>query len=195
RDGHTKYQITLRYGPSEQAPERKERRPKGKLAELRQRIESHTVGRVLFSAIEGFLRDEVPDHAAAMTYYGGFSLFPLILLFLAIGGLVLQNNDYVREQVVGLIVGLLPQGQDELRKVILDVIKAKGVAAGVGILTLLWSALGWFQVIDKNINQIWGVSKPRSFVKGKLFALAMVAGIGGVAILSFAANAAVKFLT
>jgi len=68
------------------------------------------------------------------------------------------------------------------------------VAAGVGILTLLWSALGWFQVIDYNVNQIWGVDKPRSFVKGKLFALAMVAAIGGVAVVSWAATAAVGVL-
>ena len=50
-----------------------------------------------------------------MTYYGIFSLFPLMLLFMAIGGIILQNNDYVREQVVNLIVGLLPQ-DPEIRR-------------------------------------------------------------------------------
>jgi membrane protein len=170
------------------------RRKPGKLDWIRERLEQHAVMRVLFSTIEGFIRDEVTDHAAAMTYYGIFSLFPLMLLFRAIGGIVLQNNDWVREQVIGLIVGLLPQGQDELRKMIVDVIKAKGTAAGVGIVLLLWSALGWFQVIDKNVNQIWGVAKPRPFIQGKLFALAMVAAIGGVALLSFGASAGLRLL-
>src|ERR687883_189886 len=75
-----------------------------------------------------------------------------------------------------------------------SVIQAKQVAGLVGILTLLWSALGWFQVIDNNVNRIWGVSKPRSFIKGKLFALAMVAAIGGVAMASLVATAGVNLL-
>src|SRR5262249_52144354 len=173
---------------------REDDRKPGKFDWIRERLEQHAVMRVLFSTVEGFMRDEVTDHAAAMTYYGIFSLFPLMLLFMAIGGIILQNNDYVREQVVNLIVGLLPQGQDELRKMIVDVIKAKGAAAGIGILLLLWSALGWFQVIDKNVNQVWGVSPSRPFVRGKLFALAMVAAIGGVALLSFGASAAIRLL-
>jgi len=175
--------------------ERDADREPGKFDWIRERLEQHAVMRVLFSTVEGFMRDEATDHAAAMTYYGIFSLFPLMLLFMAIGGIVLQNNEYVREQVVNLIVGLLPQGQDELRKMIVDVIKAKGAAAGIGILLLLWSALGWFQVIDKNVNQIWGVGKPRPFIRGKLFALAMVGAIGGVALLSFGASAAIRLLT
>jgi hypothetical protein len=68
------------------------------------------------------------------------------------------------------------------------------MAAGIGILTLLWSAMGWFGVIDNNVNQVWGVDKPRSFIKSKLFALAMVSAIGGVALLSWVATAAVGIM-
>src|SRR5215211_7084847 len=109
-----------------------------------------------------------------MTYFGIFSLFPLILLF--------------------MITGLLPQGQDRLKQVIEGVIQAKGVAAGIGLVTLLWGALGWFQVINDNINKIWGVGKSLSFIKAKLFALVMVAAIGGVALLSFAATFVLQLL-
>jgi membrane protein len=130
-----------------------------------------------------------------MTYYGIFSLFPLLLLFMALAGLALQSNEQAREQILNVVVGLLPQGQDQLQQVIAGVIDAKGAAAGIGILVLLWSALGWFQVIDHNVNQIWGVDKPRSFVKGKLFALAMVAAIGGVALASWLATAAIGLLS
>ncbi len=166
----------------------------GPLGALQRELERHAWSRVLMSTVEGFMRDEVPDHAAAMTYYGIFSLFPLILVFLSIGGLVLQNNEYARQQILNLVVGLLPQGEDALRKMIYDVIQAKGAAAGIGIITLLWSALGWFQVINKNVNQIWGVGEELSFVKGKLLALVMIVAIGGVGLLSFAAQAAVKLL-
>lgn len=167
---------------------------KEKLAAYKTRLERYALFRVLESVAEGFSKDRVTENAAAMTYYGVFSLFPLFLLFMSVAGLVLQNNDVAREQIMGVVIGLLPQGQDKLREVIEGVIKARGSAAGIGVLTLLYSAMGWFKVIDSNINEIWGVSKKRSFIKGNLFALAMVAGIGGVAILSFGANAAVNLL-
>jgi membrane protein len=158
------------------------------------RLGRSAAGRVLLSTARGFAKDRVTASAAAMTYYGLFSLFPLLLLFMSLAGLALQSNEAAREQIMGVVVGLLPQGQEQLKQVIVGVIDAKGAAAGVGILTLLWGALGWFQVIDVNVNQIWGVTKPRPFVKGKLFALAMVAAIGGVALASWAATAAVGLL-
>ena len=167
---------------------------KAKWAATKTRLERYAVVRVLESTAEGFTKDKVTKNAAAMTYYGVFSLFPLILLFMSLAGLALQSSEAAREQIMSVIIGLLPQGQDELRKVIVGVIEAKGVAAGVGILALLWGALGWFQVIDSNINEIWGVSKPRSFLKSKLFALAMVGAVGFVVLASFAATAAVHFL-
>src|SRR5918912_141069 len=90
---------------------------------------------------------------------------------------VKERVERAQQQILNVVTGLLPQGQDRLKDVIAGVIAAKGAAAGVGILALLWRALGWFQVIDTSVNRIWGVSKSRSFVKGKLFALGMVASI------------------
>src|SRR5215217_8075708 len=159
------------------------------------RLERYAVARVGKSVVRGFSKDRVTNAAAAMTYYGVFSLFPLLLLFMALAGLALQSNAQAREQILAVVVGLLPQGQDQIQQVVAGVIDAKGAGAGIGVLTLLWSALGWFQVIDYNVNQIWGVDKPRSFLKGKLFALAMVAAIGGVAAASWMATAAIGLLS
>jgi len=157
-------------------------------------LERYAAFRILESVVRGVTKDRVTNAAAAMTYYGIFSLFPLLLLFMALAGLALQNNEQAREQILAVVVGLLPRGQDQLQQVIAGVIDAKGVAAGIGLLVLLWSALGWFQVIDYNVNQIWGVDKPRSFVKGKIFALAMVIAIGGVALASWLATAVLGIL-
>ncbi|HEU5314555.1 MAG TPA: YihY/virulence factor BrkB family protein, partial [Chloroflexota bacterium] len=167
---------------------------KERLAATRAEMERHAWFRVAETVFSGFKKDRVTENAAAMTYYGVFSLFPLFLLFMSVAGIVMNNSAAAQEQIVNVIVGLLPQGQDKLREVIEGVITARGTAAGVGILALLWGALGWFKVIDQNINEIWGVSKPRSFLKGNLFALAMVAGIGGVALSSFGATAAVNLI-
>ena len=74
---------------------------------------------------------------------------------MSLAGLALQSNESAREQILALVVGLLPEGQESIKQVIAGVIDAKGMAAGIGILTLLWSAMGWFGVIDINVNQVW----------------------------------------
>lgn len=166
----------------------------GTLARLRARVARHALGRIALSTAEGFQRDQITTRAAALTYFGIFSLFPLLLVLMAAAGFALQSNEAAREQILSLIVGLLPEGQQELRKVIQGVIDAKGTATLIGLASLVWAALGWFQVVDDNINAIWGVSTPRPFVKGKLFALAMVGALGAVAGLSFLATAAIHVL-
>jgi membrane protein len=189
---------------AEPAPARAHRPPpkvsqrggvRGKATAFTSSLERYALFRILMSVVKGFTKDRVTNAAAAMTYYGIFSLFPLMLLFMALAGLALQSNEQAREQILTVVTGLLPQGQNQLQEVIAGVIDAKGAAAGIGVLALLWSALGWFQVIDYNVNQIWGVDKPRSFVRGKLFALAMVAAIGGVALTSWVATAAISVLS
>jgi membrane protein len=166
-----------------------------KLTSLRIQGEQHAAFRVAESVSIGFRRDRLATHAAAMTYFGIFSLFPLILVLMASAGFALGSNEAARERIMDLLVGLLPQGQDQLRQVIASVIAAKGVAAGIGLLAALWSALGWFQVIHTNVNLIWGVDRPRPFLKGKLFALAMVAAIGAIVALSWAATGAIAVLS
>src|SRR5688500_11286039 len=81
-------------------------------------LEQHAWFRVLETVAIGFKKDRVTENAAAMTYYGIFSLFPLFLLFMSVAGLVMSNNQAAQEQILNVIVGLLPQGQDKLRDVI-----------------------------------------------------------------------------
>jgi len=165
------------------------------LRETINRLERYPLVRILESVVQGYSRDRISDQAAALTYYGVFSLFPLLLLFMSLAGLALQNSEEIQQQILDVVIGLLPQGSNEIGQIITGVVQAKGVAAGVGILALLWGALGWFQVIDSIVNRIWGVDKPRSFVKGKLLALVMVATVGGIAMASWLATAAVGILS
>ncbi|HEV2123459.1 MAG TPA: YhjD/YihY/BrkB family envelope integrity protein, partial [Chloroflexota bacterium] len=164
------------------------------LTHTKQRLERYAAYRVLTTVADGYQKDKVMENAAAMTYFGVFSIFPTLLIFMSVTGLVLQNNETAKSQVLGLVTNFLPVGQARLHELIQDVIEARGVAAGIGSLTLIWSALGFFQVIDGNVNEIWGVSKPRSFIKSKLFALTMVGALGIVALASFVATAAVQLL-
>src|SRR5437763_9572565 len=109
------------------------RDPRAWLRATHERLEQHALFRILESVVEGYQRDRIGEQAAAMTYYGIFSLFPLLLLFISLAGLALQNNDQARRQILDVVIGLLPQGQDALQQMIASVVQAKGAAAGIGI--------------------------------------------------------------
>src|SRR5918911_1603890 len=112
---------------------------RGTIRGIKGRLERYAAFRIAESVARGFSKDRLTNSAAAMTYYGVFSLFPLLLLFMSLAGLALQSNEQARQQILNVVTGLLPQGQDRLKDVIAGVIAAKGAAAGVGILALLWS--------------------------------------------------------
>jgi uncharacterized BrkB/YihY/UPF0761 family membrane protein len=80
------------------------------------RLERYAVFRVLESVVLGARKDRLTNNAAAMTYYSLFSLFPLLLLFMSLAGLALQSNESAREQILALVVGLLPEGQENLKQ-------------------------------------------------------------------------------
>lgn len=126
-----------------------------------------------------------------MTYFAVFSIFPFILVLISLLAFVISAED-AQEQVISQLSSFLPgAGVDQL---ISGVIAARGVAFGFGIIALLWAAISWFENIDRSVNEMWGVERTRPFVKGKLFAVAMVFGLGLVMLLTWAMNFAVEIV-
>jgi len=146
--------------------------------------------RIVRNTIVGFNRRRGQRSAAAMTYFAVFSIFPFILLMIALLSFLVDSAEAQR-QVVGALSEFLPVGSTGIQSVIRGVIEARGVAVGFGVVLLLWGALGWFQAIDQGVNEMWGVTASRPFPWGQLFALGMIGGIGLVMMLSWAANIAV----
>ena len=142
------------------------------------------------NSILGLNRRRGQRAAAAMTYFAVFSIFPFILLMIALLSFLIDSQQ-AQEQVISALSDFFPVGSTAVQSVIQGVINARGIAAGFGIVLLLWGALGWFQAIDQGVNEMWGVTAVRPFPKGQLFALGMVGGIGLVMLLSWLGNIAV----
>lgn len=147
--------------------------------------------RVLRNTARGFAEDDAAEMAAALTYFAVFSLFPLLLLMVAVGSLAFDSAA-AQAYVVSMVVNVLPQGETAVREVIESVIRARGPAAGFALLSLLWASLAWFEAVDRGINRVWGVARRRPFLQAKLYALAMVAGIGLVALASSISTAVLR---
>ena len=89
--------------------------------------------------------------AAAVTFYWFLSLFPILLLAIAVLGFV--YGDAAPAKVSGGLQGYLPQQLvDTIGETLAD---AKGKAGLLGLIGLLLSGLGWIDGLREAIRSIW----------------------------------------
>ncbi|MBV8418369.1 MAG: YihY/virulence factor BrkB family protein [Verrucomicrobia bacterium] len=97
--------------------------------------------------------------AASFAYYAFFSLFPLILLVVAISTFFVPDRYQAARQVVQEVEQYVPlQAKDRgLLLTIVDDAIQNGWRAGIfGLLALLWGALRFFQALVVGVNRAWG---------------------------------------
>ena len=119
-----------------------------------------------------FIDSDDLTYAASIAYYALLSLFPVLLLGLAILGSVTADVAH-RNTVLLFILQYFPSQFDFIARQ-LDDFQKNAVGLGtVGTIALIWGALGVFGAITTAVNYAWGVDKPRTFWKHKLVSLLM----------------------
>ena len=140
---------------------------------------------LLIRTFRNFSRDDGSHMAAGVAYYAIFSLFPLALAAVAIGGFVL-SAPHLQEELFRFLDSQLPVSGDStlIEDNIEQIINARatlGLLAGV---TLLWSGRTVFGAVHRVVNRAWKVTESPHFL---LHQLAQVtAAVGAVAL--FAAS-------
>jgi membrane protein len=124
--------------------------------------------------------------AAAVTYFGFLSFFPLLALGFAVVGYLSDGDPHVQQQVTDAVEnafpGLVGSGEGSIN--IQDVIDAKAGAGIIGLLGLLYAGLGWIDAVREALQRVFGTSAHRiGFVKKKIVDV-LVLGALGVAVLS-----------
>src|SRR5213596_1406877 len=85
--------------------------------------------------------DRAGNLATLIAYYGFFSLFPLLLVFVSILGLVLQGNSDLRDRILHSALRDFPVIGDQIARNIHS-ISGNGVALALGIVLTLWAGMG-----------------------------------------------------
>lgn len=104
--------------------------------------------------------DKASRLAAALAYYTSFSLAPILVLIIGIAGLVLGNSTAVHDLIMTQVGDLLgDEGALFISSMIKNASKpSTGVIATiVGVVTLLFGALGVFGELQNALNTIWEV--------------------------------------
>lgn len=116
------------------------------------------VGRVIWRAIGIFLDTDGEQRAASFAYYAFFSLFPLVLLFVAIGSIWIEPAR-VSGAIISFLDEYIPVTTGD-RSVVVDtiagVVKSGARASIIAILALTWSSLRFFQALVRGVNRAWG---------------------------------------
>ena len=122
-------------------------------------------------AFARFQADEMTQWAAAMTYYSMLSLFPALLMGVAVlgvfgqQGLIVDAADYLKA------AGAPPETVDAVTAALESAQAERGTAAGalaLGLAIALYGASGAFGSVGAALNHAWRVEEGRSLVKRKL---------------------------
>ncbi|MGW4489415.1 YihY/virulence factor BrkB family protein [Amycolatopsis sp. NPDC004368] len=130
--------------------------------------------------------DQLPDRAAALTYFGLLAIFPALIVLIGILELTLRSTPDT-DAVVDGFVELLPAGAAGVGPVLRDALHertAAGTVVGVGLVASVWAVSGYVAACQRAIGGIRGVPDTRlpwvakvSRLPLTLLMLAMLAGI------------------
>ena len=138
---------------------------------------------ILENAIQSFTEKQAAQASAGLAYYSIFSIFPLLLVFIAAGSYFI-DTDQVFNVVTQFIQQALPISRQIINENLQDILEARGTAGVISILTLLWSASGMFTSLAYNINLAWSRASRRNFLQNRLVGLWMIVGLIGLIVLS-----------
>lgn len=121
---------------------------------------------VVKRTVTEFQADNGTSWAAALTYFGILSLFPALLVFVSILGLI--GPDATRPLLDNLDEFAPGPAQEIARGAVEGVQEnqgASGVALVVGLAAAVWSASGYVGAFMPSANQIWDVPEGRPLWK------------------------------
>jgi membrane protein len=136
--------------------------------------------------------------AAAVTYFGFLSFFPLLALAFSVVGYISgaypDAQDAVTRAIEDNFPSLIGSGQGQLD--IQDVIDAKAGAGIIGLVGLAYAGLGWLDAVRAALRRVFGTSDlPLGFVKKKAIDVAVLAGLGLALLASLAVSSFATSLT
>ena len=133
---------------------------------------------VLNHTFHQFHENDLFTPSAAMSYFGLLTLFPALLVFLA-----MSNRLAAGSEMLARIVEVYPGSSEFLRT---NVGGLKDMSTGViisCIIVVLWAGSWVFAVIERALNRLWGTT-PRTFLHGRALTLGMIGVVGVVLVVS-----------
>lgn len=140
-----------------------------------------------YAVVKKYGEDEAGYQAALITYYGFWSLFPLLLVTTTVLQIVLKNNSGLRDRILDNLAQYFPSLGNQLQSQLHGLHKS-GLLLFIGIILTLYGARGGAVAVQHALNRVWQVERVRrpGFPKNIIISLAVII-FGGLGVLVAAA--------
>lgn len=136
---------------------------------------------VLFDTVDSFIKDNMDIVAASLSYYALLALFPLLLVLIVVVSLFLSNEDALRI-VLRESNHYLPG--TEIQNSVSQVLALRGSASFIGLIALVWTASGVFDVLQFALDRAWHVPRPRALWLQRVYSITVVGALGFLFVVS-----------
>ncbi len=142
------------------------------------------------AVIKRYGEDEGGSLGALIAYYGFFSLFPLLLVFVTVLGFVVQGDQKARESVLHSTLSQIPIIGTQLQSQAAP-LKGSAIALAIGLVGSILAGLAVTGSTQNAFNKIWRIPRRRrfGFFAWRLRGLGLLGLLGVLTILSTAAAA------
>jgi membrane protein len=160
---------------------------------MNQWVGRHRTTRIVRTMAVGFFRHEALQYAGAMAYFIVLSLVNLFILAVVAASYIIGAGA-AREFVIGRIARALPVDPGQIGSLIDRAVAARGGVGIIGLVLLLWSALGAFGALSSGISRVFVRAPKRAFWRDRLIGLALLASTGVLVVASVALGLVTKIL-
>ena len=133
---------------------------------------------ILSHTLHQFHENDLFTPSAAMSYFGLLTLFPALILFLALGNRLAAGSEMMRQ-----IVEVYPGSAEFLRSNVRSLTDVSTSAIVSCFVVVLWAGSWVFAVVERALNRLWG-TQPRAFLHGRALTLGMIGLVGCVLLVS-----------
>jgi uncharacterized BrkB/YihY/UPF0761 family membrane protein len=141
-----------------------------------------------WAVIKRYIEDHGGWLGSLISYYGFFSLYPLLVAFTTIATWLFGDRPQTLQRILSAVWSKVPFANSDLATQVSEQVKdlsGQGWIAVVSLLVSLWGAIGVVRVLQDAVNTMWGVPRyrrPHYLVKvGRGALMLSLLGVGVVA--------------
>lgn len=132
-----------------------------------------------------FYRSDNLTFAASIAYYALLSIFPFLLLVLAIlSRLAVGGGGPSGQTLLAMVTGSVPSNFEFLVVQVQELARTPLRLSLAGTIVTLWASMGVFGAVTSAVNHAWGVEKSYGFFAHKLIAFLMMLAAGALAVVA-----------
>jgi membrane protein len=130
--------------------------------------------KVMRYALKRFGQEHAPEAAASISFYTLFSLFPVILIVVAINSFILESL-HVQEKILETVLKFFPVASHQIiSSNMQQILQARGAVGIVGVIVLLWAATCVFTTFVHNLNRAWTDAPVHNIFRARLTAFSII---------------------